>query len=70
VTIDIIISLLKPLVNNLVNGDYEIIEHTDRSGLYTSEEIKELVDEYSGNLTTPPDEDYKNINIIAVENEP
>ena len=35
-----------------------------------SEELKELVEEYGGKLTIPPDEDYKNINIIEVEDEP
>ena len=34
-----------------------------------SEELKELVEEYGGKLTIPPDEDYKNINIIEVEDE-
>ena len=34
-----------------------------------SEELKELVEEYGGKLTIPPDKDYKNINIIEVEDE-
>ena len=65
-----IIHILKPLVENLVEGEYQLIQLTGRSGPYTSEELKELVEEYGGKLTIPPDEDYKNINIIEVEDEP
>jgi hypothetical protein len=65
-----IIPMLKPLVENLVEGKYQLIQLTGRSWPYTSEELKELVEEYGGKLTIPPDEDYKNINIIEVEDEP
>ena len=64
-----IIPLLKLLVENLVEGEYQLIQLTARSGPYTSEDLKELVEDYGGRLTIPPDEDYKNINIIEVEYE-
>ncbi|PLR77521.1 hypothetical protein CU633_09990 [Bacillus sp. V3-13] len=65
-----IIALLKPLVNSLVKGEYEFIQQSGRSGLYTAGELKDLIDDYGGKLTIPPEEDYENINIIAIDNEP
>jgi hypothetical protein len=70
VKVEKIIPILKLLVESLVEGEYSLIQLTGRSGPYTSEQLKELVEEYGGKLTIPPDEDYKNINIIEVEDEP
>ena len=65
-----IIFLLKTLVESLVNKEYSTIEKRGESGEYNAEELKDLVEEYGGIITTPPEEDYNNINIIKIESEP
>ena len=49
-----IISLLKPLVRNLINKEYDFIYQTGMSGEYTAQEIEDLINEYGGVLTDPP----------------
>jgi hypothetical protein len=65
-----IIRNLKPLVQDLVNDKLLLIQKTDRSGPYTAEELKELIEEYGGELTSPPQDDYTNINIIEIADDP
>jgi hypothetical protein len=65
-----IYSLLKSLVYDLVSGNFEQIEKLGKSGPFSASELKELIDEYGGKLTFPPDDDFANINRIKIDNEP
>ncbi|RCW41267.1 DUF7668 domain-containing protein [Paenibacillus prosopidis] len=67
---DNILAVLKPLIHDLVSGNFELIEQSGRNGPYSSLELKELIDEYGGQLTSPPEDDFININVIEIENEP
>jgi hypothetical protein len=65
-----IISLLEPLVRNLINKEYDFIYQSGMSGEYTAQEIEDFINEYGGVLTDPPDEDYENIEIYEIDDEP
>lgn len=65
-----ILTLLIPLVEDLVNGNLELIKETGRSGPYTVEELKEQLDDYGGILTAPPEADYKNLELYEIDDEP
>lgn len=54
----------------MVSGKFEEIERVGKSGPYSASELKELIDEYGGHLTLPPDDDFVNINKIKIQNEP
>ncbi len=68
--IDEILALLKPLVEDLVNGKLDLIVETGRNGPYTVEELKEQLDDYGGILTASPKTDYKNLDLYEIDDEP
>lgn len=65
-----IILLIKPLVIDLVNRDFDFIVESGRNGPYTVGELEELIEDYGGQLTLPPEDDFLNLNIIKIEDEP
>lgn len=67
---DKILALLKPLVEDLVNGKLALIRETGRSGPYTVEELQEQLDDYGGTLTAPPETDYQNLDLYEIDDEP
>lgn len=62
--------LVKGLVKKLINKEYELIYQTGMSGEYTSQEIEGLINEYGGTLTEPPLEDYEEMDIYEIDEEP
>lgn len=67
-----VIDILKKLVCDLVNDNYQMIIDDGRNGELTEEEIKRAISEYGGKLTNPPDDAYysRALNIIEIkENE-
>lgn len=67
---DEILALLKPLVEDLVNGELELIKEAGRSGSYAVEELKEQLDIYGGILTAPPEMVYQNLYLYEINDEP
>ena len=64
--INIIRSLTKQIVENLVLGNFEKIAN-DKIKV---EDIKQRISEYDGKLTTPPEIDYANLEITKFGSEP
>ncbi len=62
-----ILELLKQLVNDLVNQRYEKLVSSGASGVFSAQELIDLINDYGGQVTPPPEGDLKNINIITIE---
>ena len=63
------IDILKKLVLDLVNENYQKIFDDGLNGELTEEEIKRAISEYGGKLTNPPDDAYYSaaLNIIEIK---
>jgi hypothetical protein len=65
-----IVEILKRLIFDLVNEDYNSIFDDGRNGKLTREEIIRALDEYGGKLTCPQNDAYlsDSLNIIEIKN--
>lgn len=61
---------VKDLVEKLINQEYELLHQTGMCGEYTSKEIEELINEYGGTLTEASVEDYEDMAIYEIDDEP
>lgn len=56
-------NILKMLVIDLVNGNYSNLVKDGRIGRLTEDEIKNVIGNYRGQLTLPPEDAYNQVQI-------
>ena len=61
--------IVKKIITLFVNRDYEAIYNLDRAKDCSPESFKELIEDYGGTLTMPPDEALKEVEIYKIEND-
>lgn len=62
--------VVKELVQRLIDKEYEIFYQIGMSGEYNSKEIEELINDYGGKLTNPLVQDYEDMDIYEIDDEP
>lgn len=65
---DKIVEELKKLVTDLVNKDYAKIVQDSRNGEVPEEVMEEVINDYGGTLTYPPDDAFSKTDICKIDN--
>lgn len=65
---DKIVKELKKLIDDLVNKDYAKIAQDGRNGDMPEEVMEEIINDYGGMITYPPEDAYSKTDICKIDN--